>query len=427
MPREKVAIIGGGIAGMSAAYFLHKKYDVTLFEKNDYIGGHSHTTEIDYHGKRVAVDTAVMIFDRQNYVNTEKLFEHIGITEEDKETSNVSWGAAFFENETLEYSNRNPLMQWHNTFSLRSWRLFFNYARFTWLSKRALKRLDMLEDTTFGEFLRDMRVSQDCIDHIITPLYACIFSLTPKEILGWPVPLMLGFLDRHNMLGVGLLGETTWYMLRGGTRTYVELLTKPFRDSIRLNAPVKSVQRRGGKAVVTLMDGAEEVFDKVVMATHADETLKILTGPTADEQRLLGAFPYTRGRKVILHTDGSVMPRRKSAWAAFTFNDRVPALDGGFAVTYWINLVQNIDQDYPLFLSINTDAVKKECRLAEMDYAHPAFTAGSYKAQKELPKLQGVGGIYYCGSYFGYACHEDGLAAAMTVSDLLGGTIPWKK
>ncbi len=160
---------------------------------------------------------------------------------------------------------------------------------------------------------------------------------------------------------------------------------------------------------------------------HANEALAMLIEPTAEERRLLGAFPYTSGRKVIVHDDADVMPRRKSAWASFTFNDRVPALDGGFAVTYWLNLIQNIDQKYPLFLSINTDVVRKERRFAEFNYTHPTFTAGSYEAQKELPKLQGVGGVYYCGSYFSYACHEDGLLSAMAVSDLLGGDIPWKR
>lgn len=426
MNKEKLAIIGGGIAGMSAAYFLRNKYDLTVFEKNDYIGGHSHTVDIDYHGQRVSVDTAVMIFDRQNYPNIEKLFSHLGITDKDKVTSNVSWGAAFFENETLEYSNRSPLTQWHNTFSLRSWRLFFNYARFAWLSKRAfLKRPQTLEGTTFGSYLRDTRVSQDCIDHIITPLYACIFSLAPADILAWPTLLMLGFLYRHQMLGIGLLGETPWYMLRGGTRTYVEKLTAAYKDAIRLNAPVKSVRRENGRVHISLADGTQETFDKVVIAAHANEALSMLIEPTADERSLLGAFPYTSGRKVIVHDDTTVMPRRKSAWAAFTFNDRVAALDGGFAVTYWLNLVQSIDQKYPLFLSINTDAVRKECRFAEFNYTHPTFTAGSYEAQKELSRLQGVGGIYYCGSYFSYACHEDGLLSAMALSNLLGGEIPW--
>src|SRR3989344_4573494 len=425
--KEKLAIRGGGIAGMSAGYFLHKKYDITLFEKNDYIGGHSHTVDIDYRGQRVSVDTAVMIFDRQNYVNIEKLFAHIGITDKDKVTSNVSWGAAFFENETLEYSNRNPLMQWHNTFSLRSWRLFFNYARFAWLSKRAfVKNPQTLEGKTFGAYLHDIRVSQDCIDHIITPLYACIFSLAPADILAWPTLLMLGFLDRHQMLGLGIFGDTPWYMLRGGTHTYVEKLTAPYRDAIRLSTPVKQVRHENGRIIILLTDGTQEIFDKVIIAAHANEALAMLTEPTADEQRLLGAFPYTSGRKVIVHDDANVMPRRKSAWAAFTFNDRIPALDGGFAVTYWLNLIQNIDQKYPLFLSINTDAVRKECRFAEFNYTHPTFTPGSYKAQKELPKLQGVGGIYYCGSYFSYACHEDGLFASMEVSNLLGGEIPWE-
>ena len=215
-------------------------------------------------------------------------------------------------------------------------------------------------------------------------------------------------------------------MLRGGTHTYVEKLTAPYRDAIRLSTPVKQVRHENGRIIILLTDGTQEIFDKVIIAAHANEALAMLTEPTADEQRLLGAFPYTSGRKVIVHDDANVMPRRKSAWAAFTFNDRIPALDGGFAVTYWLNLIQNIDQKYPLFLSINTDAVRKECRFAEFNYTHPTFTAGSYKAQKELPKLQGVGGIYYCGSYFSYACHEDGLFASMEVSNLLGGEIPWE-
>ena len=422
MNKAKLAIIGGGISGMSAAHFLYKRYDITVFEKNDYIGGHSHTVDIDYHGKHVVVDTAVMIFDRRNYVNVEKLFARIGIAEADKVQSNVSWGAAFFENETLEYSNRSPLLQWHNTLSLRSWLLFFHYARFAWLSRRAfLRRPDTLEGKTFGAYPRELRVSQDCINHVITPLYACIFSLTPKEILEWPTLLMLGFLHRHQMLGIGLVGETPWYMLRGGTREYVEKLIAPYKDAIRLNTPIKSISRTDGKVSVELADGTQEIFDKVIIAAHADQALALLAEPTADEQRLLSAFPYTRDRTVILHDDPSVMPRRRSSWAAFTFNDRVPALDGGFAVTYWINLVQGIDQKYPLFLSINTAAVRKENRFAEFHYTHPTFTASSYEAQKELPTLQGVGGIYYCGSYFGYACHEDALDSAIGVARLLGG------
>ena len=170
---------------------------------------------------------------------------------------------------------------------------------------------------------------------------------------------------------------------------------------------------------VSLANGAEEIFDKVIFATHANEALQLLAEPTSDEQRLLNAFPYTRSRKLIVHNDPSVMPTRKAAWAAFTCNDKLPALDGGLALTYWVNLIQNIDHKYPLFISINTDAVKPECRFAEMEYTHPAFTTGSYQAQQELHRLQGVGGIYYCGSYFGYACHEDAVESSIAVSKLL--------
>ena len=412
---------------MSAAYFLHKNYDITLYEKSNYLGGHAHAIEIDYNGKKFLVDTAVMIFDRQNYPNFEKLLKSIGISESDKEQSDVSWGASF-ENSGLEYSNRSPLRQWNNVLSFRSWKIFFHYTRFIWLSRRAfVKNPKSLESQTFGKYLRDLRVSKDCIDHIITPLYGCIFSLTPEEILAWPTHTMLGFLYRQQMMNVGLTGETTWHMLRGSTREYVERLTRPFQNAVRLNTSIASVRRTDGKVAVSFADGTEEIFDKIVLATHANEALQLLAEPTPDEKALLGAFPYTRNRKLIVHNDERVMPKRKSCWASFTCNDRLRALDGGLALTYWMNLIYNIDQQYPLFISINTDAVAPERRFAEMEYSHPAFTADSYQAQKELHRLPGVGGIYYCGSYFGYACHEDAVESSMAISDLLGGDIPWKK
>jgi predicted NAD/FAD-binding protein len=424
--RERLAIIGGGISGISAAYFLHKKYDITLFDKNNYVGGHAHMLEIDYDGTPLTIDTAVMIFDRLAYPNFEKLLASIGMTEADNEANDVSWGASF-ENGRLEYSNRSIHLQWNNTLSWRVWKMFYNYARFVWLAKRALaKDPASFEGRTFAVCLKELAVSPDCIDHIIAPFYGGVFALTREEILAWPAPLVLGFMRRQQMMNLGLSEATAWHKVRGGTRAYVERLTRPFQNAIELNAPVASLRRAAGKVVVALRNGTEQIFDKVIIAAHADEALQMLAQPTPDERALLRAFPYTRSRNLIVHNDSSVMPRRRSCWAALTCNDSLHALEGGIALTYWVNAIQNIDHQYPLFMSMNTNDIAPARRFAEIAYSHPAFTLGSHQAQKELHRLQGVGGIYFCGSYFGYACHEDAVVSAMAVSDLLGGEIPWK-
>ncbi|HEV3245500.1 MAG TPA: FAD-dependent oxidoreductase [Candidatus Paceibacterota bacterium] len=428
MTKERLAIIGGGISGMAAAYFLHKKYDIVLFEKNSYIGGHAQMIDINYGDTRFAVDTAVMIFDRKNYENFDKLLRAIGLPESHKLPTNLSFSGSF-EDGRLEYSSAKPLLQWNNTLSLRSWRLVWHYERFVWIGKRDLEhRREWLRSHTFAEYLAARRINEDCIKNIITPLYACIFSLTRAEVLEWPAETLMGFLARHNMLGADLRfgAFSSWRMLRGGTREYIERLTAPYKDAIRLNTPVKSIHRVDGKIVVSLMEGTSETFDKAIIAAHANEALELLAEPTEDERRILGSFPYTKKRTFIIHKDASVMPLRSKCWAAFNNTDRLPRTDGDMAITYWLNPIQGIDERYPIFLSINTEAVRQEDRLGEFEYTHPAFTANSYEAQEELPKLQGVGGIYYCGSYFGYACHEDGLVAAMTVSESLGGEIPWR-
>jgi len=414
---------------MSAAYFLHKKYDITVFEKNDYIGGHAHAIEVDYDGKKLTVDTAVMIFDHKNYANFMKLLDAIGLPDSYRLPTNISFSASF-EDGRLEYSNNKPLLQWNNVFSLRSWRLIWNYERFIWIGKRDFeRRREWLRHQTFTEYLAVRRIDKDCIQNIIAPLYACIFSLTRAEVLEWPAETMMGFLARHNMLGVDLSfgASSPWRMLRGGTREYIKRLIAPYKDSVRLNAPVKSVSRKDGKVVVSFADGTQETFDRVIIAAHADEALALLTEPTEDERHVLGAFPFTKKRKFILHKDASVMPLRRKCWGAFNNTDRLPQTDGDMATSYWLNPIQDIDEGYPLFLSINTEAVKQEDRFAEFEYTHPAFSARSYEAQEELPRLQGVGGIYYCGSYFGYACHEDGVLAAMEVARLLNCEIPWKQ
>lgn len=424
-PGQRIAVIGGGIAGLSAAWLLSRRHEVTLFERNTYPGGHSNTVEVP--GSRaqdaVPVDTGFIVFNDRNYPNLTALFGHLGVATRASDMSfAVSVGGG-----RLEYSGcglaglfaqRRNLLRPSFLGMVREIPRFFRAAR-------ALLAAAPDGGPSLGEWLARERFSRRfATDHLL-PMGAAIWSCPMRAMLSFPAVSFLRFFANHGLLD--LSGRPRWRTVEGGSRTYVRELTAPLGGRLHLAAPVLAVRREAGRVRLRLADGSDVPFDQVVVATHADEALGLLADPTPEERRSLGAFDYQRNL-AILHRDPALMPRRRRAWASWNaLAAGTPEdMDRPVAVTYWMNRLQGIDPGNPLFVSLNPLAPPQAgLEIDRFVYHHPVFDAGALAAQDRLPSLQGRRNTWFCGSYFGHGFHEDALSAGLAVAAALGVPRPW--
>lgn len=422
----KVAVIGSGIAGLSAAWMLHRsgQADLTVFEAGSYVGGHSNTVDAPGRspGETVPVDTGFIVLNDRTYPHLNALFREIDVA---IQLSNMSF-AVSVGNGAREYSG-NPqglFAQRRNLLRPSHFQMLKDIVRFY----RAAPRLLTLNDgggVSLGDYLKSEGYSDAFVRHHLLPMGAAIWSTTVRDMMAFPVRSFVQFFHNHGLLT--FRGRPTWSTVTGGSRAYVEKLSVGFRDRIRLNTPVAAISRRTDGVEITLPDGEVARFDQVIVAAHADQALSMLATPTRAERRLLSAFRYTDNR-AILHSDPALMPKRRKAWASWNYIGR--NMDGPapeVSVTYWMNLLQGIDADLPLFVSLNPlDAPDPSKIVAEFDYAHPMFDAAAVAAQERLGEIQGADRIWYCGSYFGFGFHEDGCASGLAVGEAITGTKrPW--
>jgi predicted NAD/FAD-binding protein len=417
-PGGKTAIIGTGIAGMGCAHFLHKHTDLTIYEQNDYVGGHTNTVTVDEDGKPVFIDTGFMVFNFKTYPTLCKLFNEIKApikkTDMSFSVQHVPTG--------LEYSGSSVnhlFAQRKNIFNLKYIKMLSQIGRF---NKESIKILDdpKYANYSIGEYVKEFGFGEDMLWKYLVPVSSAVWSTPMEQMLDFPAVTLIRFFLNHGFLGLDT--QHQWYTLEKGSQAYREILIRPFKDRISINRKaVKVARQANGKVLVHASDGTQETFDKVIIAAHGDQALLMLGQPTSEEERLLSKFKY-QYNKAVLHTDTSIMPKTKLAWSSWNY--RIQMQDSKLTPTtiYWMNRLQQVSDKKDYFVSINPhNGLDEKKIIKELDYEHPLFDVPAINAQAELHRLNEAGPIYFCGSYFKYGFHEDAFASAVELcSGLLG-------
>ncbi len=419
--KTSIAVIGSGVAGLTAAYLLNKKHDITVFEKNDYPGGHTHTIEIpDGPDAGTPVDTGFIVMNHRNYPLLTKLFKELNT-----ELRNTSMSFGYYcENSGLQYSSRglNGLFaQRSNLFNSEFRGMIKEILRFYRITKVDLQN-STVGERTLGRYLDDNNFSGFFITHHIIPMGAAIWSTPDEGMMDFPAESFLRFLNNHGLLGV--MGQPQWKTVAGGSFQYVKTIRKMLGKDVIVNMPIKQVERKASGVTLKSADGKSHEFDFVIIASHADEALALLKDPSADEKRLLSPWFYQKNY-TILHTDPSVMPVLKQAKGSWNFiREKTTAGGSVLSLTYDMNRLQGIKTGYNYFVTLNTGKeLRKGSVVAEMVYHHPTYSFESMKTQNELPSLNGVNKTYFCGSYFGYGFHEDAVRSAVQAAEKFGVTL----
>ena len=425
----RIAIIGTGIAGNAAAYALCGHHQIAVYERELRPGGHSHTAEISYDGSRIAVDTGFIVYNEPNYPDLTCLFDELGVETVPSQMSfsvsanggQLEWmGGGGSRTETLN----GVFAQRSNLLSIPFWAMLRDMLRFNrqCLEDRVAGRLRGL---SLGDYLRQRGYSHRLMRDYLVPMGAAIWSTPVDQMLEFPAENFVAFFNNHRLLHDE---RPVWRTVRGGSREYVEKIIRPFRDRIRYGAAVTAIERTRGDVIVSDSLGHRDRYDQVVIAAHCDQALAMLSDPSAAERALLGAIRY-RPNDVYLHRDTRLMPKRRRAWAAWNFlrgNGRGEA-GGDVAITYWMNALQHIEADKPLFISLNPPFEPDAAlTFARFTCEHPQFDAAAFAAQARLDDIQGINRTWFCGAWTGYGFHEDGLRSGIAVAERLGGGVPWR-
>ena len=422
---KSMAIIGTGIAGLGAAHFLHERFNLTLFEANDYVGGHTNTITVDEQGRAVPIDTGFMVFNHVTYPNLTRLFREIGV-----ETSPTQMSFSVQHRPSgLEYngSSVNQLFGQRRTLlSPRHWRMLLSVDRFNREAVQALED-SRWAGCTLGEYVTARGYGGDMLHRFLVPMGSAVWSTPPDRMLQFPAMTLLRFWHNHGFLGMRT--QHPWSTVVNGAANYIAKLTVPLRRRVQVKNKAVRIQRIGRRVRITSRNGGVRDFDKVILACHADQALALLADPTALERRLLGAFKY-QPNTVTLHTDTSFMPRTRRCWASWNYRiDEGP--DGVVQPTthYWMNSLQGVSRRQDYFVSLNShDRVAPGEVLKRIEYEHPLFDSGAIAAQRELPELNRFSRdqtTYYAGAWFKYGFHEDGLTSGLDCARAVTGEAIW--
>lgn len=418
----RIAIIGSGIAGLSAAWLLDRRHEVTLYERNDYFGGHTNTRTVETEAGPVPVDTGFIVFNRRNYPLLTRLFEHLGVrTQPTRMSFSVSANGGRYEYAGSGLAGL--FAQRSNLFNARHYGMLASILRFNRDARRLL--LDAgANPVSIDDFIAAGGYGETFRNRYLLPMAAAIWSCPVETMASFPAASLARFFANHGLLD--LRNRPQWRTVCGGSHQYVKRLLKPLQDKSTCQDRVTAVQRSDSGVTVHAQSSGARHFDAAVFACHADQALHLLHAPTAREQSVLGAFRYQPNR-AVLHSDAELMPRRRSVWSAWNYltTEGRRGTDA-VSVSYWMNCLQRLDQAPPLFVTLNPLREPRRARvIAEMDYDHPVFDHQAMAAQQQLASLQGDNGIWYCGSYFGYGFHEDALRSSVEVAHRLGVEVPW--
>jgi predicted NAD/FAD-binding protein len=406
---ERIAIIGGGVSGLVCAHHLHERHRITLFEAGDHVGGHTHTVDVEVAGERHAIDTGFIVYNDLNYPTFSALLDELGVA---TRPSTMSFSVRC-DRTGLEYNGTSinrMFAQRRNLLRPRFHRMIRDILRFNREAPELLR--DPGERTTVAEYVEANGYGAEFVEQYLVPIGASIWSCPPRTFRAFPIRFVVEFFANHRMLDVA--GRPQWRVVAGGSRQYVDAMIRPFRHRIRLASPVRTVQRFPDRVELRCDRGEPETFDRVIFACHSDQAIAMLRDPTALEQSLLGAFPY-QPNDVVLHTDASVLPRRKLAWAAWNYHRRADDPDQ-VAITYNMNILQSLKSRHTFCVTLNDSAaVDPERVLGRYLYHHPVYTSRGREAQKRFHELADANRTSYCGAYWGYGFHEDGVRSAVAV------------
>ncbi|MDA2978947.1 MAG: FAD-dependent oxidoreductase [Actinomycetota bacterium] len=417
----QIAVVGSGIAGLGASWCLSAEHEVTLYESESRLGGHSRTLEVDLAGSLVNVDTGFIVYNERNYPNLTELFKTLGVATSASDMSfGVSVGGGSFE-----YAGRvgGLFTKPRAVFSRRAWGILFGILRFRGEAGR-LEACLMPDDVSVSRYLADRGFPTPFIEDYLLPLASAVWSATRNDARAMPAATFLQFLNNHGLIRV--TDRPPWRTVAGGSRTYVDHLAKKI-TRIHTARRVTGVARNSEGVTISDSSGAQNRYDHVVFATHADTTLHIL-GDNASpaERRVLSRFGYDKN-EVVLHTDESVMPTSRRAWSAWNVKETIND-DGSepVAVSYWMNRLQHLETDTNVFVTLNPgDSIRPASVIDRWSTMHPQFDLDAQRAQKELPSIQGVARVWFAGAYHGHGFHEDALQSGLTVAEALGSPPPW--
>lgn len=410
-----IGIIGTGISGILSAYLLGRHHSVTLFEKNDRLGGHTNTVLIpDGPDEGLAVDTGFIVFNQRTYPNFIEFLKQLDVAHLE---TNMSFSYECKASKVSYASRSLDTLFADRTNLLRPGYFYFLYEMVRFIKKLQREYLSrQLEDITLGEYLRKNRFSRKVAEQFIVPMAAAIWSASDAQTMAFPIRTFAQFYENHGLLNV--IDNPVWYTVEGGSHSYIKAFLKRFSGEIITDSPVKGIKRLEDQVQVILPDGSSREFDKVVIATHADEALNLLTDPTEDEKRLLSVWRYS-DNKTWLHTDASFMPKNKRSWASWNYvRDPSAASDSAVTVTYHMNRLQQLETSQDYFVTLNPDReITRSAVIKEIGYTHPVYDTAAFASQPSLDSLNGRKNTYFCGSYFGYGFHEDGAKSAVNVAN----------
>jgi predicted NAD/FAD-binding protein len=415
----KIAIIGSGISGLGSAYLLHKEHDVTIYEKNDYIGGHSRTVNINIDNKTIPVDTGFIVFNYRNYPNLSALFEHAEVK---VAKSDMSFGVSI-DNGWLEYGTRRPLdlfAQKSNLMRHEFWKMISDILKF---NKNAKKYLE--SDISLGECLEKLGMGKWFRDYYLLAMGGAIWSTPVDEMLNFPAKTFIRFFDNHGLLTVN--DQPQWYTVDGGSKEYIKTITKPFKDKIRLSCGVEKIIRKVKHVEVLSTDGKIEKYDEIILACHSDQALKMIETPSKEENRILKAIKY-QPNQMYLHSDTSFMQKRKNAWSSWVYlSEDKKDNSNSVSLSYWMNNLQPLNTDKPTIVTLNPHRMPEKAKIYDSyTFEHPVFDNSAIKAQEEINTIQGKNKLWFTGAWLRYGFHEDGLLSAVNVAKKLGVKIPWE-
>lgn len=402
-----IAIIGTGIAGNVAAYHLSREHRITVFEANDYVGGHTHTHKIEWEGQRYNLDSGFIVFNDKTYPLFTRLLTELNVP---VQPSSMSFSVKC-ERSGMEYNGTtlNTLFaQRRNLFRPSFYRMIRDILRFNREATQCLSTPDL--NTTLGEYLTQGGYGEEFLNWYLIPMGAAIWSADPSQMWVMPAQFLIRFFHNHGMLSIN--NRPMWYVIRGGSQEYVKKLTASYRDRIRMNSRVETIRRTSACVTVTLQHGPSERFDAVFIATHGDQALRLLGDATALEEEVLGPMT-TQKNEAVLHTDAGILPRRRRAWAAWNYH--VPLYtQRRVAVTYNLNILQRLQAPVQFCVTLNNSGGISPARIMRrMVYSHPVFTVPSVKAQQRQEDINGKNRTYFCGAYWRYGFHEDGVVSAL--------------